>query len=915
MIGDAYETDFVNYRCTECDVYMKTKNIILGILAHVDAGKTTLSESILFETGLIDRIGRVDHKDAYLDTFDLEKARGITIFSKQAVFPLDDYKVTLLDTPGHVDFSAEMERTLRVLDYAILVISGTDGVQGHTTTVWKLLKRYNVPTFIFVNKMDLVGADRVKLLMELQTKVHENCTDFEQESEEAFNEALAVCDEQLMEHYLEFANIHDEDIQLAISRRHVFPVYFGSALKNEGVENLIMGLNQYMKAKSYPDIFGARVFKVSRNQQGERLTHIKMTGGYLKVKDLLTNQRQRNVELDESDHQAVWQEKVDQIRIYSGVSFETEKEVGPGTICTLTGLSRTKPGDGLGFENQGEAPALVPVLSYKVVFPEGTHSFTMLKNLRLLEEEEPHLNVIWNERLAEVHVQVMGEIQIEILRSTIFQRFDVVVDFDKGSLVYRETIKEPVLGMGHFEPLKHYAEVHLLLEPLPMGDGMIYEADCSEDILDRNWQRLVVSHLNERQHKGVLTGSALTDMKITLVTGRGHNKHTEGGDFREATFRALRQGLMKGLSVLLEPVYDYHLEVPKSMLGKAMSDIERMYGRYNDPEIEGEIALIKGVAPASTMMHYGSEVIAYTKGLGKLSLSLRGYEPCHNQETVVDEIGYRPENDVDNPSGSVFCSKGTGYGVTWEEAEKHMHLDSGIRLGIKKETTSSVGRGPRLRSSSVTDQELESIFVKTYGESKERRQGSGSQIFDTRPKKPTTSSSQNHQQAPKQAEKERYLLVDGYNILFAWEELKNLAEESLDAARARLMDILSDYQGQTGETVILVFDAYKVTGHRETITAYHNITVVYTKEAETADQYIERSVYSIRPSYEVTVATSDVVEQIIILGKGARKMSADGLMEEIDSIRKGYKEHFEGKSVDKKHRPFEKFLGDVSIDE
>jgi len=754
---------------------MKTKNITLGILAHVDAGKTTLSESILYETGLIDRIGRVDHKDAYLDTFDLEKARGITIFSKQAVFPLENFNVTLLDTPGHIDFSAEMERTLRVLDYAVLVISGTDGVQGHTSTVWKLLKRYHIPTFIFINKMDLVGANREVLLRELQTKVHENCIDFEHENRDLLNENLAVCDELLMEEFLDTGTLKDSDLKLAIARRHVFPVYFGAALKNQGVKGLIDGLNLYMEAKSYPDIFGARVFKVARNQQGERLTYVKMTGGFLEVKALLTNQQQRNVELEEGQEQAVWQEKVDQIRVYSGVDFKAVKEAGPGTICALTGLSMTKPGDGLGFENQGQAPALVPVLSYKVVFPEGTNIFEMLKNLRLMEEEEPHLNVVWNERLAEVHVQVMGAIQIEILKSTILERFDVAVDFDKGSLVYRETIEETVIGMGHFEPLKHYAEVHLLLEPLPLGSGMIFEANCSEDILDRNWQRLVLSHLKERKHTGVLTGSVLTDMRVTLVTGKGHNKHTEGGDFREATYRALRQGLMQGKSRLLEPVYDYHLEVPKVMLGKAMSDIERMYGRYGDPEISGESAVVEGVAPASTMMHYGSEVIAYTKGMGKLSLSLQGYEPCHNQEQVIDEIGYSADKDIDNPAGSVFCSKGTGYGVPWDQVVKHMHLDSGIRLGGKIKDVSKTVSEARVRSNKVSDQELESIFVKTYGERKERQPGPSRQIFNSRPKKSPASSEYKAKAKPKQPDKERYLLVDGYNILFAWEELKALA--------------------------------------------------------------------------------------------------------------------------------------------
>lgn len=896
---------------------MKSHKITIGILAHVDAGKTTLSESILYQTGRIKKIGRVDHKDAYLDTYDIEKARGITIFSKQAIVSLGDYEVTLLDTPGHVDFSAEMERTLRVLDYAILLINATDGVQAHTLTVWKLLKRYHIPTFIFVNKMDLEGADRGDLIEELQKSVDENCIDFAQSDEAQWLDELAVCDELLMEQFIETNKIDVLEIKRAIIRRHVFPVYFGSALKNEGVKRFIEDLSCYMKPRSYPDIFGARVFKVVRNQQGDRLTYIKVTGGSLKVKTELTNRHQKNSQLTENESQEIWKEKVDQIRLYSGVDFEVCKEVEAGTICAVTGLFKTKPGDGLGFEQQGDAPVLVPVLSYKIIFAEGTNVYSMLKNLRLLEEEEPHLNVLWNERLSEIHVQVMGEIQIEILKSTILERFDAEVEFDKGNLVYRESIESAVVGVGHFEPLKHYAEVHLLLEPLKNASGMVFLADCSEDILARNWQRLILSHLNERKHKGVLTGSLITDMRVTLVTGRGHNKHTEGGDFREATFRALRQGLMKAKNILLEPVYEFVIEVPKEMMGKVLSDIDRMQGTCKDQKIDGEHAIIMGTAPVETMMHYASDLVVYSKGKGRLNLSLKGYEPCHNQEEVIDRIGYRPEEDNENPAGSVFCSKGVGYGVPWDEADGHMHMDSGICFQEKAQlTTSSTNNDVRsVRSSEVSEKELEAIFIKTYGEKKKRSIGTRSKTFNQPSKNLSGASSEakissgfkpHKSQSLKKAE--RYLLVDGYNIIFAWDELKVLAEDSLDAARSRLMTKLSNYQGQTDETVIVVFDAYRVAGNRGNSSKYHNIYVVYTKEAETADQYIEKLVYSISPQYEVTVATSDVVEQVIILGKGARKLSAEGFKAEMDHVEKAIKENYTGKTRGQKHRPFEKIL-------
>lgn len=895
---------------------MKTNRITIGILAHVDAGKTTLSESILYQTGHIETLGRVDHQNAFLDTFQLEKNRGITIFSKQAMFKLNNYDIALLDTPGHVDFSAEMERVLRVLDYAILVINGSDGVQGHTLTVWKLLKQYHVPTFIFVNKMDLISANKTYLLNEIKNRIDDNCINFMQSDQEVLNDELALCDELMMEAFLDMGHIEDGLIQKAISRRHVYPIYFGSALKNEGIKEFLDGFSRFIEAKSYPDIFGARVFKVIRNEQGERLTYIKVTGGSLKVKAVLTNKNQRNIEAEEGDRQQVWSEKVDQIRIYSGVDYRLQKEVGAGSVCALTGLSMTKPGDGLGFEDQGDTPLLMPVLSYKVDFPDDSNVYNMIKNLRLLEEEEPHLNVVWNERLGEIHVQVMGEIQIEILKSTIKERFDVEVSFDKGSLVYKETIKDSVIGRGHFEPLKHYAEVHLLLEPLPLGSGIIIESACSEDVLDRNWQRLILSHLGERKHIGVLTGSVITDIKITLIAGKGHLKHTEGGDFRQATFRALRQGLMKAKSVMLEPMYAFSLEVPKEQLGKAMSDIERMKGRYDDPMIDNEMAVLKGIAPVATMMHYGTDLVTYTKGLGRLGLEIGGYEPCHNQDEIVEAIGYDPEKDAENIAGSVFCSKGSGYTVAWDIADQYMHVESHVKTSLEAVEKQQLDKSQKVahHQRRYSDDELIQVFEQTYGKQKERHPKSGKSLLEGSRKK-TVNQLENKHIKDKHSkkitsEREQFLLVDGYNMIFAWDDLKCMAEESLDMARRRLMDMFSNYRGQTDADVILVFDAYRVANNRGSSFKYHNIHVVYTKEAETADQYIESLVHKISPQCDVTVATSDVVEQVIILGKGARKLSAEHMKAELEHMHINMKASLKDPTATKKYRPLEKYLED-----
>lgn len=844
----------------------------MGILAHVDAGKTTLSEILLYLTGKIRKIGRVDHQDTFLDTFSLEKERGITIFSKQAVFSLGDTEVTLLDTPGHIDFSSEMERTLQVLDYAVLVINGMDGIQAHTLTLWKLLDRYHVPTFLFVNKMDQIGTNQDKLLRQLQERLSEECLDFGNASSWSQNmENMAMSDEHAMEKYLEEGTLDTEDIQGLITRRKIFPVYFGSALKNIGVETFLSGLATYMEQKKYPDIFGARIYKISRDEQGNRLTHLKITGGSLRVKDVFDD------------------EKVDQIRIYSGNQYELVHTIGPGSICTVTGLTKSQAGQGLGFEEHTYRPYIEPVLNYRIELPQECNVAKMLDDLKKLEEEEPHLNIVWNEELSEIHAQVMGEIEIEILRSLILERFGVEVHFDSGNLVYKESIKSPVIGVGHFEPLRHYAEVHLLLEPGDRGSGMEYATNCNEDDLDRNWQRLVLTHLKEREHIGVLTGSEITDMKITLIAGRGHLKHTEGGDFRQATYRALRQGLMKAESLLLEPVYAFRIELPKEFLGRALSDIERMYGRYQDPEFEGEWAILEGVAPVKTMMNYQIEVLSYTKGTGRCLFSLEGYEPCHNTEEVIEEKAYDPENDPRERSGSVFCKKGAGFYVPWDQVESFMHIDTGgyLQKKVKEEFKSSpIQPVSSISNRDISNDEVEQILRQTYGEQKRNRTSKEAKVVYGKKKK-TESSEYEHKPV---VAKDQYLLVDGYNIIFAWENLKETAKHSLESARIQLLDILTNYQSQKSEKVIVVFDAYRVAGNPGSISKYHQIDVVYTKEAETADQYIERFVEKIRPDYEVTVATSDVLEQVIIMGKGAKRLSAECFKEEVDRVQKNIQE-------------------------
>ena len=844
------------------------KQIVLGILAHVDSGKTTLSEAMLYRAGVIRRLGRVDHKDAFLDTDALEKARGITIFSKQALLTAGDTDITLLDTPGHVDFSTETERTLQVLDYAVLVVSGTDGVQSHTETLWRLLRRYHVPTFVFVNKMDLPGMERQELLAQLNRRLGEGFVDFGAEQADR-DEALALCDENLMDRMLDAGQLQDADLIPAIARRHVFPCWFGAALKLEGVDALLDGLDRYTRSAPALEAFGAKVFKVSQDEQGARLTWLRVTGGELKVKAQLTG---------EADGEP-WAEKANQLRLYSGAKYTLAEAIGPGQVCAVTGLTKARPGEGLGAERDSDLPVLEPVLSYQVLLPEGADVHAALGKLHRLEEEEPQLHVVWNETLGEIHVQLMGEIQLEVLRSLLAERFGLEVEFGPGGILYKETITEPMEGVGHYEPLRHYAEVHLKLEPLPRGSGMQFAADCREEVLDKNWQRLVLTHLEEKQHLGVLTGSPLTDVKITLIAGRAHLKHTEGGDFRQATYRAVRQGLMLAKSQLLEPWYAFRLEVPAENIGRAMSDIQRMEGAFDPPESGEETAVLTGFAPVSTMRSYPMEVVSYTRGRGHLSLTLDGYRPCHNAQEVIAAIGYEPEHDLDNPADSVFCAHGAGFVVPWDQVRSHMHVDSGWGKSTRPEQEAAVPqrRAMAYRATLEEDAELLKIFERTYGPIKRDPLAAFRPV--QKRERPDFAAEQ-WEIAPE------YLLVDGYNIIFAWDELNALSKESLDAARHKLMDILCNYQGFQKCVLILVFDAYRVPGSPGSIEQYHNIHVVYTKEAETADMFIERVTHEIGRNRRVRVATSDGMEQIIILGHGALRVSARMFHEEVQNVEK-----------------------------
>ena len=881
--------------------------INIGIVAHVDAGKTTLSESMLYHAGAIRKLGRVDHKDAFLDTDQMERERGITIFSKQAVFRWKDRTITLLDTPGHVDFSAEMERVLQVLDCAVLVVSGADGVQGHTQTLWKLLKRYQIPTFLFVNKMDQEGTDGEKLLKELRKRFGENVVPFvdimtesdcpggkvylhtKEGAVEEVLEELAVCEDDMMEEYLEEGRISLDKVQKAVADRQVFPCYFGSALHSQGVEELLDGLDLYIKDKTYPAEFGAKVYKITRDNQGNRLTYLKVTGGRLKVKDVVEGLN----------------EKINQIRIYSGEKFEAVQEVEAGRVCAVTGLENTRPGQGIGAEEESELPVLEPVLTYQILLPDDCDVHKMLLNLKILEEEEPELHIVWEEQTSEIHVQLMGDVQIEILQRMIKERFGVLVEFGEGSIVYKETITAPVEGVGHFEPLRHYAEVHLRLEPGERGSGMQFATECSEDILDRNWQRLVLTHLEEKEHKGVLTGSPITDMKITLTSGRAHQKHTEGGDFRQATYRAVRQGLKKADSILLEPYYEFRMELPSENVGRAMTDIQNMSGKFGTPMIEEETTVLTGSAPVSLMRGYQKEFTAYTGGRGRMAVSLKGYDICHNQEEVLAESTYDSEADLANPTGSVFCAHGAGFVVDWDEVEEYMHMEHTLESGNDDEMDVMEVTLPKRRHSSIelTQEELDAIYVRTPDPKKNRSTGPVTVRTKEKTREPGSAYQDPKWEARRRAKAgtEEYLLVDGYNIIFSWEELKELSERDIGAARGKLADILSNYQGFRKCTLILVYDAYKVEGNPGEVLKYHNIYIVYTKEAETADQYIEKTVRRIAKNADVTVATSDGLEQVIIMGQGAHRMSAPGLKEEVELALKELRGEHLGRQVNLKN--------------
>ena len=868
---------------------MNKKRLCIGILAHVDAGKTTFSEAMLYTCGVIRKLGRVDSRDAFLDTYEMERERGITIFSKQAMLRTDDLEISLLDTPGHVDFSAEMERTLQVLDYAILVVSGMDGVQGHTRTLWKLLERYQVPTYLFINKMDQQGTDPAGLMTEIKEKLSDNCTNFGTEDKSSIYESAALCEEALLNQYLEQGEISDRDIARLIVERKIFPCYFGSALKMDGVKSLLDGIRNYGMCPKFGTELGARVFKILRDTQGSRLTYVKITGGALKVKDVLSY-------LPKNAEDGQIAEKVNQIRIYSGEKYETVDVAEAGCICALTGLTGTYPGQGLGMEKDSPEPVLEPVLTYQMILPQEVHPAAFLPKLRMLEEEDPMLHVLWSEELQEIQVQVMGQVQLEILQRQIRERFDVLVVFGAGKIVYKETIADRVEGIGHFEPLRHYAEVHLILEPGEPGSGMQFILGCSEEMLDKNWQRLILTHLEERTHRGVLTGSPLTDVKIIVAGGRAHLKHTEGGDFRQATYRAVRQGLMQAQSILLEPYYDFVLELPSEHVGRAMTDMSQREAETEAPEIDGNRALLKGRGPVSTLWDYAKEVAAYTRGEGSFSCVTGGYGPCHNAQEIVDEIGYIPEEDMANPTGSVFCSHGSGFYVEWDKVPQYMHVESVMGASGETPDEESVWQEYQMRRSREQESseqwigvdEVDRILDRTfYANRKEGFTPHKGIAHRKRQTKQAQVREYGQGNAKPAIKREKYLLVDGYNVIFAWEELNELAKVNIDGARGRLMDILCDYQGIRKCHLIVVFDAYRVKGHPTEISDYHNIHVVYTKEAETADQFIEKFAHENGRKYDVTVATSDGLEQIIIRGQGCGLISAREFEKEVASVKKG----------------------------
>ena len=829
--------------------------MVIGILAHVDAGKTTLSEALLYRGGCLRKLGRVDHQDAFLDTDALERERGITIFSKQARLMLPDAEFQLLDTPGHADFSAEMERTLQVLDYAILVISGTDGVQSHTRTVWRLLRRWGVPVFLFVNKMDLAGADAGTVLAGLRRDLDEGCVAFHPAGPD-FAEEAALRDETVLERYLETGTVSREDLTDLIWRRRLFPVWFGSALKLEGVDEFLEGLRTYTRAPDDPAEFGARVFKISRDAQGARLTWMKITGGTLKVKAPLSG----------GTGETAWEEKADQLRLYSGAKFRTTDQAPAGTVCAVTGLSHTLPGQGLGFEDAAAPAVLEPVLTYQIQLPEGCDPHTAFGKFRELEEEDPQLHILWQEQTRQIHVQLMGEVQLEVLQRQIRDRFGLEVAFGAGSIVYRETIADTVEGIGHFEPLRHYAEVHLLLEPGERGSGLQFATACPEDQLDRNWQRLILTHLAEKKHLGVLTGSPLTDVKITLAAGKAHLKHTEGGDFRQATYRAVRQGLMQAKSVLLEPYYAFSLTVPPEQIGRAINDLRAMGGEFSSPEDSGGLSRIEGSAPVCSLGGYMNELAAYSHGRGRLFLRPDGYRPCKNSDSVIKELAYDAQSDTENPADSVFCAHGAGFNVKWDQVPDYMHLESCLKKEASLEPAAPVFR----RSLDIDERELEAIMEREFGPIRRREY---------------RAAEKNQAPAPTPVEnKKEYIIVDGYNVIFAWNSLKALAKEHLDLARGRLMDMLSNYCGFTRAELVLVFDGYRSPGNPGSRTEYHNIHVAYTKDGETADAYIERLANDIGKNYSVRVITSDNLIRLSALRSGVLRTSSREFEGEVDWV-------------------------------
>lgn len=892
------------------------KNIVAGILAHVDSGKTTLSEAMLYQAGQIRKLGRVDHQDTYLDTDSQEKDRGITIFSKQAELNFGDMHIALLDTPGHVDFGTEMERTLQVLDYAVLVINGMDGVQSHTETLWKLLERYEFPVFIFVNKMDMTGYDRDYLMDNIRHRLSDGCVDFLCEDS---GEQIAMCDEAMLEHFLETGANDEQDVVNAIAGRKLFPCYFGSALKNEGVSELLDGMNRYVVEPVRGEEFGARVFKIGRDDKGERLTYIKVTGGVLKLKDVLTL---RNSQGEESH------EKVNQIRVYSGAKYDMVTQVPAGCVCAVPGLVNTYGRQGIGACPDGELPSLEPVLSYKVMYPTDVDAVTMVSKLRLLEEEDPQLQVQWNETAGEIYIKVMGQVQLEVVAQMVRDRFGIAITYGQGRISYKETIAAPVMGVGHFEPLRHYAEVHLLLEPMENGSGMCFDSICSEDVLDKNWQRLILTHLQEREFRGVLTGSPITDMKISITAGRAHQKHTEGGDFRQATYRAVRQGLMMAESVLLEPVYAFKIEVPQEYAGRVLADIVKMSGTMDGQEISGETTVITGHAPVYTMREYYSELTAFSRGTGRLQVDIDGYQPCHNTEEVLAERHYDPELDRFNPSSSVFCAHGAGYLVDWCDVYENMHVkeDPGFEISGQLGYTEDgyamdipVNRpGKSVSEMSITDEELSEIFARTFGgdykdkdvalngrfrrttsEYKVNGQYNKSQSRDRQPgngplvgSRPADRGIATPGAFKRRKSGEDYVIVDGYNVIFAWDTLRELSEHNIDSARGKLMDILSNYQGYMNCKLIVVFDGYKVKDNKGERFPYDDIEVVYTKEGETADAHIEKLTHELARKHKVTVVTSDGLEQIVTMGQGAIRMSSRDFKAEVERVNEHLRENY-----------------------